>query len=309
MAGPATKSGMSASTGLLCLLCVAATTAALAPNIPFKPSKAVSLQLPHTAQHTSATTVQTAQHLGPAREREEAAAELPDHLALLLAASLEASGPLSLLATIVASAVFVHVPTDVDQLYASFSPEEVGCGIWIAIEAVFYLQCMALAATFSRDSGPVPFSQTSKGARLLWKRMLSDPSQQPRQFVESWHFDTNTAAPSASMLLLDWTKRMLGMSNVDERAPALPRVKDTPKDAPKSLIQAAAALMKPKVQRDYGISYDELSYGDVAHWMSRALFSKVRYRVRTALQPHTPLHRRTIACPPIDCAEGAARAR
>ena len=276
------------SAGLL--FYVAATGAALAPHLPFKPSKVGALEWPHTAQH--ALPMHKAQHSGLASEtlgqREEAAAELPDHLALLLAAALEASGPLSLLATILASVVFVLVPTDVGRLYAAFSPEELGCATWIALEAAFYLQCLALGAAFSHDPGPLPFTQTSKGARLLWKRMLSDPSQQPREFVESWHFDTNTAAPSAPTLLLGWTERMLGLGQ-DERAAHLPKVQasSSPKDKPTSLIQAAAALMKPKVQRDYGISYDELSYGDVAHWMSRALFSKVRrQRVRTSAPPH-----------------------
>ena len=130
--------------------------------------------------------------------------------------------------------------------------------------------------------------------------------------MAAWHYASNTRTPSPATLLLQWLQRRLGLSEPSKpwhaasgKLPAFAgadgvtvssggvavaagsaaggaRHGAAPNSDAKqaggrrrlSLTEAAAAFMKPKAKLEYGIPFDQLSHGDVTHWMSRNLLGK-----------------------------------
>ena len=216
-----------------------------------------------------------------------------DALALMFALVCELTGPVAMALTLAAVSGDVAAQSigaaDASTLRAwleTASIEQQLSAAWVAVEALFYGVCHGVASQASAAPGPQPFAYSRRGGRQLWKRILNDPSQTPAELVSAWHYPAEIRSPSPAALLLEWIMQRIGLgaSGVDAPRPANEadggaKVLKAQKGRRVSLTEAAAALQKPKVRLEYGIPFEELSHGDITHWMSRNLLGKEMHQL------------------------------
>ena len=102
-------------------------------------------------------------------------------IALCVAFALEVIGPCALVICVRAAAIRRPLIRRQHGLLA----------VWLVVEAVFYLSCCLIAARQNLRPGSLgepPFgrARTPEWRRKVWRRVLRDPSQSPRDFVEGW---------------------------------------------------------------------------------------------------------------------------
>ena len=91
---------------------------------------------------------------------------------------------------------------------------------------------------------------------MIWRRILNDPSQTPRDFVAGWMYrPSEQLQDTPPQMLLGWVARHLGLS-------ARPQ-------APLATTPVGQPLMEP-----YGVPYEEVTRADLELWLSRALFGE-----------------------------------
>ena len=138
--------------------------------------------------------------------------------------------------------------------------------LWLGGEAMFYLACCIFAArvNWSRSSlSAVPFGRTGtrEWRRAVWQRILRDPAQSPRDFVEGWMYrEAEMATDSPPRMLFKWVVQQVRRSSAD-RDESLEGVNDA---AP-----TRRAMVEP-----YGVPYAQLSDADIDTWLCRAVFAK-----------------------------------
>ena len=135
-----------------------------------------------------------------------------DAAALAFALSCELSGPIATALVLVAAVLELASPADatLSQALASGSVESQLGAAWVGVEAFFYLVSHIVARAASDEFGPVPFAYTSRGGLALWRRILNDPSQHPKDLVGAWMYPADAKRPSSATLLAKWARARLG---------------------------------------------------------------------------------------------------
>ena len=187
---------------------------------------------------------------------------------LSLAFLLELIGPMAVLITAQSSAARLLTTrryySGAAMLSLAWMSRQV-LSLWLRSEALFYIICCALATRANHNPGAIgaaPFSQqgTLEWRQEIWRRILRDPSQSSRDFVEGWMFrQADEVRDTPLQMLLGWLAARL--------TPAAAQTKPTEPQPP----VAGRALVEP-----YGVPYDELSRADVEYWLCRSLFGKLR---------------------------------
>ena len=142
-------------------------------------------------------------------------------IALLVVFALEMVGPVAA-ALCVRAALLQRAasPIAVLRMLAPLEGEPVLAALrrgvatlWLVGEATFYIACLCVAQwqNVRRGAiGPPPFSRTGsvEWRREIWRRILADTSQSPRDFVESWMYkEADLARDSPPQMLLAWARR------------------------------------------------------------------------------------------------------
>ena len=182
-----------------------------------------------------------------------------DSYALITALSLaaESVGPLALA---VALAVVGTFTLTGEPSLASFTLSQLVGGAWVASEATFYLCCIATAAFYTAGVGHAPGSRgdatewDAEERAEVWRRIIKDPSIDTKELLEGWMYRTDVKQPSSIELLADWAAARLG------------------------LLAAAGADARPSRETDAaaGVTYAELSVGDVCAWLAGCMFASSR---------------------------------
>ena len=187
-------------------------------------------------------------------------------LALALVYLLEVSGPLALAACVKAIAWGRLAP----RYYRTASPlislaalKRALVTTWVTSEALFFLVCCAIAARQNVRPGaigPLPFGRAGTVAwrRAVWQRILRDPSQSPRDFVEGWMYrKAAMATASPPRMLVRWLSAALrGHASWT---------------ATSSTTRTGRTMVEP-----FGVAHEELSRADLEHWLCRSLFAQPR---------------------------------
>ena len=210
-------------------------------------------------------------------------------IALCVAFVLEMLGPVALILFIrsVASRSLLFGPTA--AMLSLPSLRRAGLVLWLRSEAIFYLLCCLVAArhNFRPGSiGPVPFSKSGspEDRSTLWRRIVRDPSQSPRDFVEGWMYRPREMAnASPPQMLLEGAMSCVRSSTSltppvsvlsSESSEEVPRARaplDADGDSSVGDASAGRVMVEP-----YGVPYEDLSRSDLDHWLCRALFGQQR---------------------------------
>ena len=172
---------------------------------------------------------------------------------------------------------------------------------WVGGEAAFYVVCCAAARAASRYRAPCSFASSLR-RRVLWRRILADPSQPPQAFVQGWMYRRGAdKSLSPTALLLRWAGRKLAPSWVrptlarDRRAGGAAATATATATAATTAIDVsgaggavavaeagaeagvgaeaeAAAAAVPPVVETLGVPYADLSVGDVYSWLAGNLY-------------------------------------
>lgn len=160
---------------------------------------------------------------------------------------LESIGPLSL----------AGIVTYLADLWAIPEP----LALFFGCEAAFYLLCSALA--IQSNSNPAlgearPWvSVDQKRRREIWRRMMRDPSQSSRDWIEGWMFrKADVVESSPAELIVQWAARRAGLQ------------------AEKPIKPPASAPGERVLVEPYGVPWEELFIGDVYQWLCRTLYFK-----------------------------------
>ena len=164
-------------------------------------------------------------------------------------------------------------------------------GAWVVGEALFYVVCCAVARAASRARAPCSFASSPR-RRLLWRRILNDPSQPPQAFVTGWMYRRRAVVSlSPPALLLRWAWRRLAPEWAQARpkprvgsgaAAVAPGAAAAPEPAAGAAGAGAGvgkadgevAAAEPPVVESLGVPYAELSVGDVYCWLAGNLYGR-----------------------------------
>lgn len=211
----------------------------------------------------------------PHEEADDAAVDAAseDITALLVAVTLclEAVGPLSLSAVVASSLLLASTGLLPEGLPLSWSLSDAApwaplvCAA-VASEAAFYLACIAAAHLSSSTLGHAP-GAARPGVRAwpeerraaLWRRILTDSSTTPHDFVAEWMYREGSGATSPAALLAEWAARRVGLS--------------------KGRKGRAAELSAG------GVAYSDLCVGDVYDWLAATFFGASRADLTPAQAP------------------------
>ena len=167
--------------------------------------------------------------------------------------------------------------------WAAAGPIQRSVSLWLVTEGAFYAFCNVLARRMSafRPSDTAPGPLSSERRAECWRRILADPTQHPRTFVEGWfyHADTSTgtsacrdiAHGSALSALRGYANSLLGRGGGADSASAA---------AAAAGAAAAASGGSGGSARSGGgdpgaaIRYAQLRRADVNHWLASGLFER-----------------------------------
>ena len=180
-------------------------------------------------------------------------------IALAFAFALEVTGPLALALCLQTLVVRQPGPATARTMIHRGI-----LSVWLASEAVFYCVACAIALCQNvmpgRLGGP-PFgrSHDREWRRSIWRRILDDPSQTPRDFVEGWMYRSvgDGAQASPPQMLLKWAAEQRAAGST-------------------AALTAAADSRGRLLAEPRGVPYEELSRADIEHWLCRALFARRR---------------------------------
>jgi len=192
----------------------------------------------------------------------DAASEDITALLVVVTLCLEAVGPLSLAAVVASSLLLASTGLLPEGLPLSWSLSDAApwaplvCAA-VASEAAFYLACIAAAHLSSSTLGHAP-GAARPGVRAwpeerraaLWRRILTDSSTTPHDFVAEWMYREGSGATSPAALLAEWAARRVGLS--------------------KARKGRAAELSAG------GVAYSDLCVGDVYDWLAATFFGASR---------------------------------
>ena len=153
-----------------------------------------------------------------------------------------------LVALVVSAVAFLSQTTaSIGALGVASSALLAGAPVWLKAallyltsEGVFYGACLSMASGMSSDRSFKEKPFTSERRQELWTRILRDPTQSPREFVESWFYADRVRRGGAWSALLGFVRNALGFPEAE---------------APRG-----------------SVAYSELRRADVMHWLASGLF-------------------------------------
>jgi len=200
---------------------------------------------------------------------------------LLFVSCLEMMGPLALL--LVARAVTAR------RVAALPGVRRAALSLWVCGEAAFYVACLAVAMRENLRLGgsacPPPFAavKTREWRRGIWRRILRDPSQSPRDFVEGWMFRRSELADaSPAELLLKAGRASEGGASEGGAAGEA--------GGGSGLGPGSG---RPRLE-PYGVVWEDLSRADLENWLCRSLFGKQRPRLLSSDEARHALDKRHL---------------
>mmetsp|Transcript_23334 Transcript_23334/g.43333 ORF Transcript_23334/g.43333 Transcript_23334/m.43333 type:complete len:1018 (+) Transcript_23334:108-3161(+) len=168
-------------------------------------------------------------------------------LALGVAWLLESVGPISLVLLTLCLTQQITIPIAAEVL--------------IGAEALYYLIFVVIAKKSNwnlPENGPATWaSKDPEYKRKIWRRMLRDPTQSPRDWIEGWMYrEADLAEMSPGELLLSQAARRLGLQ-----------------DKPSPQLNFSSSGER-RLTEEYGVPWEELSMGDVCGFFCGNLYGK-----------------------------------
>jgi hypothetical protein len=141
------------------------------------------------------------------------------------------------------------------------SVERVAC-IWLVLEGAFFALCNALAlrmnGTRAFDIAPGPLTPERRGE--CWRRILSDPTQHPRDFVEGWFYRAARSTGPAGGRYASHGSAWSALATYSS-----------------SLLPGREG--GARATADLPVRYEELRRADVNHWLATGLFEKALHEL------------------------------